>query len=452
MNITQNRIDDLNTVVQIQLDPDDYKHEVKEEVKKHARKAQMPGFRPGKVPSALVKKMLGVGVVVEVVSKKVSQELQNFINENDLNILGEPLPVERRDEAYFDIDCNKALEFDFELGLSPQFDLNLDISDAITKYEIEPSEESLNERVEEVKERFGEMQNPDEVATGDIIFGILEEIDDKGEKVEEGFSKSIPLNPARIEAPKLFEELNGKKLEESISFSLNDLEGGEETAKSVLLFSEEEVEAANSKNLRFRVGRINRTIPAELNEEVFRKALGDATEVKDEAGFREHLIAELKQEFEARTLNHYRGEIKKVLESQHEMSFPEDFLKKYLKETQEDINDDNIEERFQQSLDGLKWTLIVERIQKENEEETKIQDGELEEKIKESLGGTMSVNANNEMMDQYVQYVMNNEQLARNYIYRILDDKIFAVLEKNVVSEIKSVSLEEFEELTKEEA
>lgn len=451
MNITQNHIDDLNSIIKIHLDPADYKPEVQEKVKEYARKAQMPGFRTGKVPNGLVKKMLGVGVVVDVVSKKVSEELQNFITENKMNILGEPLPVEKRDEKYFDIDCTKELAFDFHVGLSPDFELNLTFPDAITKYEIEPTEESVDERIEEVKERFGEMENPEVVATGDIIFGILEEIDEKGEVVEEGFSKSVPLNPKRLEGKKLFKALKGKKLEDTIPFSFDDLDEGIETAKTVFLFSEEEVEASAGKNLRFRVGRINRTIAAELNEEVFRKVLGDDTEIKDEAAFREHIIKELKQEFEARTLNHFRGEIKKTLESQHEMQFPGDFLKKYLQETQKDVTDENVEERFAQSLDGLKWTLLVERIQKEYEEETKIQDGEVEAKIKESLGGGMSVNSNPEMMDQYVEYVMKNEEMARQYVYRLLDDKIFGVLEGKVVSEIKSISPAEFEELTKAE-
>jgi trigger factor len=395
--------------------------------------------------------MLGLGVVVDIVSKKVSEELQKFISENELNILGEPLPVEKRDEKYFDVDCNKELEFDFELGLSPQFDLNLDFPNVITRYEIEPTEASINERIEDVKERFGEMQNPKEVAAGDIVFGVLEEVNESGEKVEEGFSKSIPLNPKRLKAAKLFDALKGKKLEDSIPFSFDELENGVETAKTIFLFSEGEVEAAEGKKLHFRVGRINRTIPAELTEEVFRKVLGDETEVKDEAGFREHLINELKLENESRSLNHFRGEIKKALEAQHEMDFPAEFLKKYLQETQKDVTEDNVEEHYQNSLDGLKWTMIVERIQKEYEEETEIKDGEVEAKIRESLGGSMSVNANDEMMDQYVNYVMGNEQMARQYVYRLMDDKIFGVLEGKVVSEIKRISPDEFEELTKAE-
>ncbi len=449
MNITQNRIDDLNSIIKIVLDPADYKNEVKEEVKKHARKAQMPGFRPGKVPIGLVKKMLGMGVVVEIVSKRVSEELNNFINENDLNILGEPLPVEKRDENYFDIDCEKTLEFDFELGLSPQFDLKLELADVITRYEIEPTPESIEKKIEEVKERFGEMENPEEVAEGDIVFGVLEELNDEGEVVEGGFSKSIPLNPKRLKAPSLFEALQGKKIEEHIPFTFEALENGLEDAKTVFMFSEEEVGQVAEKSLRFRIGRINRTVLAELNEEVFRKVLGDDTEVADEAAFREHIVNELKTEFEARTQNHFRGEIKKALEAQHQMAFPEGFLKKFLKETSEEVTDENVEEHYENSLDGLKWSLIIDRIQKEYEEETKIEDGEVETSIRESLGGSMSVNANDEMMEQYVKYVMGNEQLARNYLYRLLDDKIFGVLEQKVVSEIKHVSLAEFEELTK---
>lgn len=451
MNITQNKVDDLNSIIRIELSPADYSPAVKEEVKKYARKASMPGFRTGKVPNGLVKKMLGVGVVVDIVSKKVTEELQNFINEKDLSILGEPLPVEKRDESYFDVDCNKDLEFEFMLGLSPDFELDLDFSEAITKYEIEPAEEVINERIAEVRERFGDMENPEEVAEGDIVFGVLEEVDEKGEKVGDGFSKSIPLNPKRLDAKGIFKALAGKKLEDSIPFSFDDLPDGIETAKTVFLFSDEEVEASKDKKLRFRIGRINRTILAELNEEVFRKALGDETEVKDEAGFREHIKNELKEEYEMRTLNHFRGEIKKALEAKHEMDFPTEFLKKYLKETQEDVTDENVEERYEQSLEGLKWTLIVERIQKEYKEETEIKDGEIEAKIKESLGGSMSVNANDEMMDQYVNYVMQNEQMARQYVYRLLDDKIFGILEDKVASEIKTVSPAEFETLTKAE-
>jgi len=248
----------------------------------------------------------------------------------------------------------------------------------------------------------------------------------------------------------LYNSLIGKKLEEVVDFNIDMLENGIEDAKSTLFFSDEEVEAFEGKSMRFRVGRINRTILAELNEEVFRKALGDDTEIKDEAGFREHLKKEMALELENKVKYRFRGDIKKALEAQHELSFPETFLKKFLIESEEKTTEENVDERYQETLDGLKWSLIVAKIQTEYEEQTKIEDGEVEEKIRETLGSGMSVNANDGMMEQYVNYVMGNEQLARQYLYQIIDDKVFGVIEEKVVSEIKEVTSEEFDALSQE--
>jgi len=183
VNVTQNRIDELNSTIHIHLEPADYAPGVQEEIKNYARKAQMPGFRKGKVPNSLVKKMVGVGVVVDVVSKKISRELDNFIKDNDLQLLGEPLPTIKHDESYFDIDCKKDLEFEFEIGLAPEFDLNLEVSEAITQYKIVPSEQDIDDKIVEVRERFGDMENPEEVAQDDIVFGVIEEINEAGEGV-----------------------------------------------------------------------------------------------------------------------------------------------------------------------------------------------------------------------------------------------------------------------------
>jgi trigger factor len=450
VNITENRIDDLNTRITVHMAPEDYKPKVKEELRNYAKKAKMPGFRPGKVPLNLVKKMVGIGLVIDTVSKTLNENLQTYIDDNQLNILGEPLPTEKRGESYFDIDCNKELEFSFEVGLAPAFELNLDVPNPVTRYEIVADDEAIEKRIEELKDRFGDLVYPEEVGEGDTIFGKLIEVNEAGEVVEGGFEKAVPLNPNRLDVPELFESLMGKKVEDEIPFQLEQI-GDDEAIQNGLTLSAEELENAKGKSLHFHVARISRIRLAELNEELFRKVLGDETEVKTEEEFRAKIKEDLSKEFTEQGKYHFRGEIKKALEQNHSLDFPTEFLKKWLIETQENITEENVADEFDKSLEGLKWSLIVEKIRKEYPEETGFEESELVDSVKEGLKATMGPNVDEQMLESYTQYILQNEEMSRQYFYRLMDDKIFGAIEEKIPTESKEITAKDFEKLNEEE-
>ncbi|MCB0843035.1 MAG: trigger factor family protein, partial [Bacteroidetes bacterium] len=223
MNITQVSTGDLTASITILLESADYKGKVNEELKKHAKKASMPGFRPGKVPVGVVKRMVGKSVVIEEVTRSVSDLLSDYIKDNEIKILGDPLPRDRKTEDDFDINCDKDMEFLFDIGLAPEFSLDYSLSAKPPIYEIEIDEAFLNEEIKNYQDRFAEVTNPESVAEGDVIYGRLYEVNEEGEEVEGGYSKMIGINPERVDNKDLFKSFYGKELEYTTDFELFQL-------------------------------------------------------------------------------------------------------------------------------------------------------------------------------------------------------------------------------------
>ena len=323
-----------------------------------------------------------------------------------------PFPLKKRDETYFDIDCNKELEFSFEIGLAPEFELNADIKDPIEKYEIEIDEKQVDERIEELKDRYADLIYPDDMNQGDIVFGKLFEVNEDGEEVEGGFEKMVALNPKRLEVEEVYAPMVGKKVEDVLPFSLSTVADNDEDLKTMLVFTDEDLEASRGKNLHFQIKRISRLVLAELNEELFKKAFGEDTDVTDEEGLRAKLREELSQGNSGQAVHRFRGEIKKAIEANHELAYPEAFLKKWMLESHEQVNEDNVDGEYEGLIESLKWSLIVEKIKKEYPE-TDIKPEEIESEVRAHLRGRMGSQMQPEMEDQYVKYIMQNEEIAQ---------------------------------------
>lgn len=448
MDITQNKIDDLNTKVSINLQPADYKDKVKDQLKEYAKKVNLPGFRPGKVPIGLVRKMAGVGMVIETVTKILQEELNDFIDTHELRLLGEPLPVEKRGEEYFDINCEKELDFEFEMGLAPEIALNLSLDKPVTRYEIEIDDAYLTKHLDDLRDRHGDLVYPETVEESAIVFGKLDEINADGEVVENGFTKMLALNPQRLEVPDFFAPYMGKKIDDVVPFSLETVDKEADELKKIFTLEDDELTAIQEKKMQFTVKRISKITLAEINEEFIKKVLGEDTEITIEEDFKADMRKKLIDELAESAKYHSRHKIREAVEGNHEIPLPDEFLKRWLVETREKITEENVEEEYKGLKSSTIWGLLVNEIQQAYPE-SKIENEDLEAYVTSQMKENMGEELGEEQLKQYVDYVLKNEQMGQQYYYRLLDERIFDVIESQITIEHETISATDFVELDK---
>jgi trigger factor len=302
MKIEQSELKDLMAVVTLTIEPADYQEEVAKQLKEVRHKAQMPGFRPGMVPAGLVKKMYGKGILADVLNKKVGEGLQKHIEDNKLNILGDPLPS--KESPKIDLDNEESFTFMFDIAVAPEFDAKLTGKNKLTEYVIEVTDEMVNNQIQSYCARFGEYAQAEEVAEGDIVKGIAKQVD--GEIVKEG----AVINPAYMKQKTQQKKFIGAKKGDVVTFNPTKAFGSEVEVSSLLGISKEQATGLTS-DFTFEIQEITRHTDAALNEELFTKVYGEnapkdeAEEIKAKG---ERLVADgYSPEEEARTLEEIKA-------------------------------------------------------------------------------------------------------------------------------------------------
>lgn len=461
MNITQESTGNLTANITVLLTPEDYKPQVTEELKKQAKKASMPGFRPGKVPFNLVRKMVGMPVLIEEVNKIVSRALSDYIRENEVNLLGDPMPESQKTEADFDVTCEKDLDFVFQVGLAPEFEVNYKLKKKATQYDISIDDAFLDEQIENFQDRFGEVTNPEEVAKGDIMYGQLYEADEEGNRVEGGFEKMVALNPDRIDSKTFFKPYIGKKVEEVFDLDIFKIAKKHADIASALFMEEEEVKALKGKSIKMALKKVNRIGKAEVNEELFSKVAASMqwlpeegeTELKitDLDDFKKRLASQLEKEFEENGKWYYRNEVQKGLMDGNPLELPTEFLKKWMLKSQEGYTEERVENEFDDFTKSVTWSMIVENVAKA--EDIKVEEEDLKESIREfvrknmpGMGAELA-----EREEEYVNYILQNQEMLEQHYRRIRDEKLYEVLEEKVGSKKGKITATKFVEMSKKE-
>ncbi|MFW5706913.1 MAG: trigger factor, partial [Bacteroidota bacterium] len=336
MNIVQEKTSDLTAKLKIQLTAEDYQDKVDKALKDMQRKAQMPGFRPGKVPMGMVKKMYGKSVLVEEVNKVLVDALYDYIKEKELNILGNPLP-DNESTSEIDWDSQSEFEFVYEIGLAPDIDLTLSEEIEVDYYKIKVEDTMIDETIEDIRKRYGSFTKPEVSEEGDALYGEFAELDGDGNVIEDGLKNTTNLLIQYIKDQDTKEKLIGKKAGDTIDIDLVKAVENETEMASMLGIKKEELEQYG-KNYRFTIESISRNIPADLNEDLFAKVAPDQ-EIKDEAAFRAFIAEQLQKQYQADVDKNFKNEAIKTLLDKANLSLPEDFLKRWLIETNRDNKD-----------------------------------------------------------------------------------------------------------------
>ena len=447
MNITRENIDDLNAVLKVKIVKPDYEDKVETVLKDYRKKATIKGFRPGMVPIGLIKKMYGRAVQIDEINKVVTDNIQKYLADEKLEILGDPLPKADEKEI-IDFDTREDFTFSFEVGLTPPVELNLSKKNKVNQFEIIIDEKMRNDYLDNYTRRYGELNKAELTEEKDIIKGKIEAIDINGNAVPEGPAvEDTSLGIDIIKNKKIKKEFIGKNIGDSIDFDLKKAYPNNTEIAGILHKKKEEVEDLEG-NFRFTINEISRFHPAKLGKELFDKIFGEGV-VSTEAEFmkkiEEEIAVNLKRESDFKLMM----DIKSLAMEKTDFQLPEEFLKRWLLRVNEKATVEQIDKEFDSFRKDLKWQLIRNKVAHDNE--VKISEEELQ---KESENITRHqfqqyglFYATDEQIAKYAMETLKREEDAKRIADKILEEKVIVLMKELVKLENKNITVEEFNKL-----
>ena len=448
MKISKRSIDDLNVVVRIAIEKQDYEATVNETLKDYRKKANMPGFRKGMVPAGLIKKMYGKAAVADEVNKLLSRELTKYISDENLNILGEPLPS-LTEQAHIDFDSPEDMEFAFDLGLSPEINVDFDKIGKLPFYEIVVDDQLVDNQIAGYTNRFGENIPAEVVGEKEITIGDFVQLDGDGNILEGGISSlNVQMSVQLIKDETVQKLFVGSKVGDVLRFNpRNALQNDHEVAH-LLKIKDNEIENVES-DFNFTINTINTFIAAEIDENLFKKVYGEETEVKTSDDMR----AKIRTELESNLLysSNYRFSIdaKEIFTNAVSMKLPEEFLKRWLVETNEKVTAEQIEEEFEHFRTDLEWTLIKSKLVKENE--IRIEESDITAMAREMARMQFQQygmsNVPDEYLDNYANSILQNKDQKQKMAEKKIEDKVLELVKEKSGIDLKQITQKEFDDL-----
>jgi trigger factor len=447
MNITKENIDDLNAVLKIQVEKADYDGNVEKVLRDYRKKANIKGFRPGMVPIGLIKKMYGKAVQIDEINKIVTENVQKYLTDEKIEILGDPLP-RMDDNEKIDFDTQELFIFSFDLGLAPDFEIKLSNKNKVPYYEIDADEKMKKDYLENYTRRYGKFEKADLSEEKDMLKGKIEALDADGNLVADGlFADDTTLSMDIIKDKKIKKQFIGVAEKETIDFDLrkafpNDLE-----IAGLLKKQKDEVAEING-NFRFTVNEISRFHPAEINQELFDRIYGEGV-VSSEEDFRKKIDEEITANLKHESDYKLSIDLKKLAGDKTDFALPEDFLKRWLLKVNEKTTEEQIEKEFDTFKHDLKWQLIRNKIARMNE--IKITEEELRKEAENVTRYQFRqyglFYATDEQVSNYAKETLKREEDAKRIADTILEEKVIELLKGMVKLETKTVSIEEFNKL-----
>ncbi|MBC7914330.1 MAG: trigger factor [Pyrinomonadaceae bacterium] len=447
MNITQEKINTLNSVLTVKIQPEDYRERVEKAIKTQAKKAKLPGFRPGMVPSAHIKKMYGKSILVDEINNLLSDSLNNYINENKLEVLGQPLPKVDNAKEY-NWDYNEEFEFNYELGLAPEFELNLSAADKLTQYQIKADAETLESRIKNLRKSYGKMTNPEVSADDDVLYAELTQLSPDGSVFEDGISNVASVRLDSVQDENIRKSLIGLKIDDVVEIDVQAaFEKNAPAIAKVLGISEDDARDLQS-NFRLTVKNINRLEEADLNQEFFDKIFPGG-EVTAEEQFRIKVTDEIEGMMAQNADQKLQNDLIKFGLEKVQLELPDDFLKRWLKETNQNITAEELENGYNDFAQNLRWTLVENKIIKENQIEIKYEDVLASAKAKLDAQFRMysPQPIPDEQLTQYSVQFLQNKENANKTFEEVKGQKVFEYLKTVITLDKKEIEYNKFIEL-----
>ncbi len=451
MDIKFDKVGNVSAQITITMVKADYEAQVTKSLKDYSHKAQMPGFRPGKVPMGLIKKMYGTAVKAEEVNKLLQNSLFDYIKNNKVNMLGEPLGSETQQPQ--DIEKQDDFTFVFDIALAPEFKAELSADDHIAFYDIEVSDDMIEKQLGALQQQAGHPAEVEEYQARDIVRGTLAELDENGQPKEGGIVvETASLMPEYFKNDDEKAKFEGAKKNDVITFNPTTAYEANEAELSSLFKVEKEDVANHAGNFSFQIDTISRFVPAELDQEFFDKAFG-----KDAVKNEEECRNKIKESIQALQLNdsNYKFllDVRSYMESKvGQLEFPDELLKKIMKANNKDKGDDFVENNYAKSIEELKWHLIKEQLVEA--QGIKVEDGDVKAAAIQAARFQFAQYGMNNIPDEYLENyaaeMLKHQQQVQALVERCIDEKLSEALKSVVTLDHKSISAEDFTKMFEE--
>ena len=453
MNISFENSDKVNGLLTITVEEADFNASVEKTLKDYRKKANIPGFRPGQAPMGLIKRQFGASVRYDAVNKFVGEQLYKYIQDNNIQMLGEPLPSAKQ-ETPADIEKPAPYTFVFDIAVAPEINMTLDGRNKIDYYTIKADDKLINEQIEMYQSRAGKYEKAEEynAELNDMLKGDLRELDAEGNTKEGGITvEGAVLMPSYIKVDEQKNLFNNAKPGDIITFNPRKAYPEGEAEISALLKIDREVAKNLESNFSFQITEIQRFVKAELNQELFDQVFGEGT-VKSEDEFRAKIAEGLKPQLEANSDYKFMLDVRTYCENKvGELTWPDELLKRIMLLNNKDKGEDFVEKNYAESIKQLEWHLIKEQLVKANE--IKIEDADVKaaavEMARMQFAQYGMTNVPDEYVENYANELLKKREAVDNFVERAIDVKLAAALKSTVTLNNKEVTLDEFNEMMK---
>ena len=447
MNISQEKVDNLNSVVKINIVPEDYTPRVEKAIKEHAKKAKMPGFRPGMVPVSHIKKMYGKSILVDEINNMLSDTLNKYLEDERIEVLGQPLP-KPEDEKSYNWDFNDNFEFNYEVGLAPEFNIDFSKDDKLTQYIITADDETLASRIKSIRRSYGKMTNPDVSADDDVLYGDLTQLSPDGSVFEDGINNTASIRLDQLKDESIKTSLIGLKKGDEVTIDLQQAYSND-AAKIAGLLKIDEATAADLKSeFKLTVKNVNRLEESDLNQEFFDKLFGEGT-VTTEEEFRTKIKEEVEGMMQQDAERKLQDDMYLYGLGKVNFDLPDEFLKRWLKATNEKLTPEELAGGYKDFAQNLKWTLIENKVMKDHDIQVSYED--ILEVAKAKLGQQFRMYSPQPLIDEEiskyaVQYLQNKENASKIF-EEVKALKVFEYIRGAITLEPKEITNTDFKAL-----
>ncbi len=438
METTLDRISSTEGRLKVTLTEADYKPEVDKKIKQYSKTAQIKGFRPGMVPKEYIQKLHGKSILVDEVINMVSKTVNEYISTNKLRVVGDPMP-DNEAAQNIDWDNQKDFTFEYQIGTASDFSVDLSKIPAIKTYDIAVSEDKINEAIEDVRKRFGKDAEVEEVEAGDMIFGTLKQESSEFEVKD----ATIPTDRVKEESAHIFK---GLEKGSSVKFDIQSIFSNTKDLGFATGKTEEEA-AALSGEFELTVEKITRVGAADIDQELFDKALGQG-KVSNEEEFRAEIAKIIGENYARESEYLLDFEVEKTLLNTVSIELPDEFLKKWLFNINEGkFTEEDIEKDYAAFAKGLRMDLIRNEVASNSDIKLEYTDivEEVKAEMKNYFGG-YAYEGLDEMIDQMARKTLkeNKDNAVRRYTDRAFGKKVREFLKANIAVEKTAVSVEDF--------
>ena len=449
MNVSLQNIDKVSALLTVKLEKADYQPQVDKSLKNIRQKAQVPGFRPGMVPMSLVKKMYGKSVIADEVNKLLSEKVYAYIKDNNINILGEPMPNEEK-QPDIDFDTMEEFEFVFDIALAPEFKAEVSDQDKVDYYTIEVTDEMVENQIKAYTQRNGKYEKVDAYEENDMLKGLLAELDEEGNTKEGGIQvECAVMMPSYMKNDEQKAIFANAKVNDVLVFNPNTAYEGNAVEMASLLKIDKEAAAEVKGNFSFQVEEVTRFVNGELNQEIFDQVFGKDV-VKTEEEFRAKVKESIAAQFVADSDYKFLIDVRKVLTDKvGKLEFPDALLKRVMLVNNKDKGEEFVNENYDKSIEELTWHLIKEQLVKEND--IKVEQDDVINMAKEATKAQFAqygmLTIPDDILENYAKEMLKKKESIDGLVNRVVETKLAAALKGKVTLENKTVSMEEFNKM-----